>query len=172
MSPPSSTSGSVFRKRRLSLPNTAIAISDELKSCLEDLSESEQEQVSEIDNMSVDAGDAKKMKKTRVKASLVSKSIEARDIGYELSEDERLNLPFPKDIVGMYSCPGLEPIYGLPNLNEENNGEALVNCVAKINQDRGAVAYPYGATHKCALFAAFDGKNKTLQKYIDEAVNL
>ena len=64
----------------------------------------------------------------------------------------------------MYSCPGLEPMYGASNteVDEEkegqNNGGGGTKCVAKINQDRGAVAYPYGATPKCALFAAFDGE--------------
>lgn len=77
-----------------------------------------------------------------------------------LSEDER-KLPFPRDIVGTYSCHGIEPIYdeeiyGWFADKAENNPDKPTTA-AKINQDRGGVAFPYGNCAKTALFAVYDG---------------
>lgn len=128
-------------------------------------------------------------------------------------------LPFPKEIVGTYSCHGVEPIYGSEydeqeedneieefdegieeSLNEDTpagvvngdttaipltkrddtvagddlnkasleqfattNGEPELapptkpTMAAKINQDRGGIAFPYGNSRKTALFAVYDG---------------
>jgi len=74
--------------------------------------------------------------------------------------------PFPRDVVGTFSAHGIEPLYedsdeedfeideGKCN-NKSNNSEPTV--IAKINQDRGGVAYPYANDWKTALFAAYDG---------------
>ena len=99
MSHPFTTGGSDFRKRRLSLPSTCIDTSDKLRACLEDLSESETEQASEMEWISSDMGNAKKVKKGGEKSVLISKITEARDIGYNLSDDERFNLAFPERVV-------------------------------------------------------------------------
>lgn len=99
-------------------------------------------------------------------------------------EDER-KLPFPRDIVGTYSCHGVEPVYDsdydpidedeedLEDWTEDIGGggcastkpfrfkpfssEPKPTTAAKINQDRGGVAFPYGNCAKTALFAAYDG---------------
>lgn len=84
---------------------------------------------------------------------------QAGDVGRQLTEDEVSKLPFPRSVLGMYSCPGLEPIYEAEDDGEEQeNSESYVTCVAKINQDRGGASFPYGSDTKCALFAAYDGK--------------
>ena len=88
-------------------------------------------------------------------------------------EDER-TLPFPRDIVGTFSCHGVEPIYDSDYEDDDNdndNGEWAVNqeksdkptTAAKINQDRGGVAFPYGNCPRTALFAVYDGKKGWLQ---------
>jgi serine/threonine protein phosphatase PrpC len=77
-------------------------------------------------------------------------------------------LPFPRDIVGTYSCHGVEPVYdsGYDESEEEttkpaNGGKPTIvvkpTTVAKINQDRGGVAFPYGNSPRTALFAVYDG---------------
>jgi len=71
-------------------------------------------------------------------------------------------LPFPRSKVGIYSCPGLEPLYEEDAEEQDKDGnsdddEVPVKCVAKINQDRGSVAYPYGKNLRCALFSVYDG---------------
>ena len=100
-------------------------------------------------------------------------------------KDEK-SLPFPRDIVGTYSCHGVEPIYDedyrYGNVeedfeeeeeeeDEDDNGWIVGNpglggkkvvaekptMAAKINQDRGGVAFPYGNCPKTALFAVYDG---------------
>jgi len=79
-----------------------------------------------------------------------------------MHEDER-KLPFPRDIVGTFSCHGVEPIYDDDNDYEwcspgqsQDNPDKLTTA-AKINQDRGGVAFPYGNCAKTALFAVYDG---------------
>jgi serine/threonine protein phosphatase PrpC len=96
---------------------------------------------------------------------------------------EASQLPFSKDIVGTYSCHGVEPIYNYDeeeedeeevvtptttralsdstaSLSDEPAQTAVTNkptMVAKINQDRGGIAYPYGNCPRTALFAVYDG---------------
>lgn len=99
--------------------------------------------------------------------------------------DEK-SLPFPKDIVGTFSCHGVEPIYDSdyqPEFDEEDEddeewgvgngaelgGKRLPNppeessekptMMAKTNQDRGGIAFPYGNCPKTALFAVYDGRS-------------
>jgi len=79
-------------------------------------------------------------------------------------------LPFPRKVVGTYSCHGMEPVYDSDysdssddndndnNLESENGGERNGSkSTAKINQDRGGIAYPYGDSTTQALFAVYDG---------------
>ena len=96
-------------------------------------------------------------------------------------------LPFPRDVVGTFSCHGVEPIYDSDDYPEEDDDEedddyfdeeggvssslklptGLMKAskqsadkptmAAKINQDRGGVAYPYANSKKTALFAVYDG---------------
>jgi serine/threonine protein phosphatase PrpC len=68
-------------------------------------------------------------------------------------------LPFPRDIVGTYSCHGMEPIY---EDEYDDHVEKLVDdenavSIAKINQDRGGIAFPFASCKKTALFGAYDG---------------
>jgi len=98
-------------------------------------------------------------------------------------EEEDHKLPFPRHVVGTYSCHGVEPVYDseyeeIPGDDgdedwmepgsvgkekktketaEETTGEPKLTTVAKINQDRGGVAYPYADCNRTALFAAYDG---------------
>ena len=95
------------------------------------------------------------------------------------ADDER-KLPFPRNVVGLYSCHGIEPIYEHDFVEHEDDDdddedEAWLNDIpseqgtnvlrrqpkvttsAKINQDRGGIAFPYGNTPKTALFAVYDG---------------
>lgn len=92
---------------------------------------------------------------------------------------EEEKLPFPKDVVGTYSCHGVEPIYDSdydeaqpePDDDEDEDdggywGEKSKDTKgasdkpsisAKINQDRGGVCSPYANSDKTALFAVYDG---------------
>eukprot|EP00980_Cylindrotheca_fusiformis_P004568 scaffold977_cov128-Cylindrotheca_fusiformis.AAC.4 len=75
----------------------------------------------------------------------------------QLHEDER-ELPFPRDVVGTFSCHGIEPIYEDENSREEDDdGRDKPTTAAKINQDRGGIAFPYGNCGRTALFAVYDG---------------
>jgi serine/threonine protein phosphatase PrpC len=116
-----------------------------------------------------------------------------------VAAEEEHKLPFPLEIVGTYSCHGVEPIYGDEEEEEEawtppqggkpaafagtyqrfgidddssssdtedseanetsarKRPEERPTMVAKINQDRGGVAYPYGNNRRIALFAVYDG---------------
>jgi serine/threonine protein phosphatase PrpC len=87
------------------------------------------------------------------------------------------HLPFPKDVVGTFSCHGIEPLYAecydddaedvvVPetthkeDLDEEGvlaQGAKATPVAEKINQDRGGVAYPYANSWNTALFATYDG---------------
>jgi hypothetical protein len=79
-------------------------------------------------------------------------------------------LPFPKDIVGTFSCHGVEPIYDHYEVevadeehephqqhHDHNEKNEKPTTAAKINQDRGGVSFPYGNCAKTALFAVYDG---------------
>ena len=86
-------------------------------------------------------------------------------------------LPFPRHVVGTYSCHGVEPVYDSDydsdnsdsddsegddddnggNDNKSSNNNNRTTQVAKINQDRGGVAYPYANSATSALFAVYDG---------------
>jgi serine/threonine protein phosphatase PrpC len=91
-------------------------------------------------------------------------------------DEQDHHLPFPRHVVGTYSVHGVEPVYDseyedIPDDDEDwmepanvgnktkkpkEEGEKLTT-VAKINQDRGGVAYPYANSNRTALFAAYDG---------------
>lgn len=79
-------------------------------------------------------------------------------------QTEQEKFPFSSDIVGTYSCHGVEPVYDSEyEEDEDDSGNALqsggpqVSITAKINQDRGGVAFPYGNHPKTAIFAVYDG---------------
>ncbi|CAN0008833.1 unnamed protein product [Ascophyllum nodosum] len=65
-------------------------------------------------------------------------------------------LPFPeakqprstRNVVGTYSCHGVEPSF-----DDDEEGAVM----AKINQDRGCVVYPFNEDNQQALFCVFDG---------------
>ena len=75
------------------------------------------------------------------------------------NEDEE-KLPFPRDIVGTFSCHGIEPLYDDDHIFEEEDGgdQIMHTTAAKINQDRGGIAFPYGNCPRTALFAVYDGE--------------
>jgi len=79
------------------------------------------------------------------------------------SENDKA-LPFPRDVVGTFSCHGVEPIYDdnhsyltLGDKNKCGSIQKKLTMAAKINQDRGGVAFPYGNSTRTALFAVYDG---------------
>jgi protein phosphatase 2C family protein 2/3 len=57
--------------------------------------------------------------------------------------------PFTSDILGTFSCHGIEPEYGADD--EE------IGVIQKINQDRGCVVYPFNRSRAQALFMVMDG---------------
>lgn len=153
------TSG--FRKRRLTLNATTVLAAN---------AEEPPDQPFEENDDNVELNDDDAQKRAKVKAndqnpnhqkSVETNILEAKEIGHNLSLDEASKLPFPRSKVGIYSCPGLEPVYEEDTEEQDNDGidgeEVPVNCVAKINQDRGSVAYPYGKNLQCALFSVYDG---------------
>ena len=86
-------------------------------------------------------------------------------------EEDDKSLPFPRDIVGTFSCHGVEPIYDDSDSdvqlgdgdedsitgNKSGSIQKKLTMAAKINQDRGGVAFPYGNSRTTALFAVYDG---------------
>ena len=78
------------------------------------------------------------------------------------------SLPFPLHIVGSYSCHGMEPVYdsdyshSSSSSSTDNNNDSTI--VAKINQDRGGIAYPYCQSTHCALFGVYDGHGEGGEK--------
>lgn len=59
--------------------------------------------------------------------------------------------PFSHEILGTFSCHGIEPEYA-PDDEEE-----AIGVIQKINQDRGCVVYPFNRSRMQALFMVLDG---------------
>jgi len=73
----------------------------------------------------------------------------------------REQLPFPPETIGTYSCHGVEP------------GNRVGETMAKINQDRGCIIYPYGPNDDMALFCVYDGHGSNgdkVSQYVSENV--
>jgi hypothetical protein len=98
-------------------------------------------------------------------------------------------LPFPRCVVGTYSCHGIEPVCeeedddnhsrsssSSSSSNDDDDDkmeqeggkrrdagsgkeDGVVVC-SKINQDRGGIAYPYADSDRQALFSVYDGHGK------------
>jgi len=70
-------------------------------------------------------------------------------------------LPFPRHVVGTYSHHGIEPVYDSDYDDDESSDDEDANLgggtIAKINQDRGGIAYPFANSERTALFAVYDG---------------
>uniref|UniRef100_A0A7S2NWU3 PPM-type phosphatase domain-containing protein n=1 Tax=Leptocylindrus danicus TaxID=163516 RepID=A0A7S2NWU3_9STRA len=87
----------------------------------------------------------------------------ARNINTELSPKQMEDLPLPPRVLGIFTCPGLEPVYHVDYVRHVDGFEreeiTKVATIAKINQDRGVAAYPYGLdeNRKVALFGVYDG---------------
>jgi protein phosphatase 2C family protein 2/3 len=67
--------------------------------------------------------------------------------------------PFGDDVLGTFSCHGIEPAPYIPpgpddDVDEEEDEPVGVD---KTNQDRGCVVYPFNTQHKDALFMVLDG---------------
>jgi hypothetical protein len=72
--------------------------------------------------------------------------------------------PFPADILGTYSCHGIEPaedaMEGIKEgaeTDDPNNDEIYTGIHQKTNQDRGCVVYPYNGSDHEALLMVLDG---------------
>jgi len=72
---------------------------------------------------------------------------------------KKADLPFPLEVVGTYSCHGVEP------------GMRYGETSAKINQDRGAVCYPFADRDDVAMFSVFDGHGVCGDKVSHFAMN-
>ena len=77
--------------------------------------------------------------------------------GSESEKEDDDQLPFPRNVVGTYSCHGIEPVYESDEWHFTNDSENTLTATAKINQDRGGIAFPYANCPKTAVFAAYDG---------------
>ena len=73
------------------------------------------------------------------------------------SDVDLLKLPFPRNVVGTYSCHGIEPVYDCDAIPFGANQDDTLTAIAKINQDRGGIAFPYANCPRTAVFAAYDG---------------
>lgn len=79
------------------------------------------------------------------------------------SSAHSITLPFSDRSVGAYSCHGVEPfslrryVTGAELQVYNIHPDAHLPVVRKINQDRGAIAHPYGNDKNTALFSVFDG---------------
>lgn len=72
---------------------------------------------------------------------------------------KKADLPFPLEVVGTYSCHGVEP------------GLSYGETSAKINQDRGAVCFPFADRDDVAMFSVFDGHGVCGDKVSHFAMN-
>ena len=61
----------------------------------------------------------------------------------EVSETVDVANPFTPQVVGMYSCRGMDS-----------------GAISKTNQDRGCVVFPFGGQARQALFCCFDGHGR------------
>lgn len=67
--------------------------------------------------------------------------------------------PFGDEVLGTFSCHGIEPAPYMPPTEDEDEDEEEYEPVGvdKTNQDRGCVVYPFNTEHKDALFMVLDG---------------
>mmetsp|Transcript_2522 Transcript_2522/g.2484 ORF Transcript_2522/g.2484 Transcript_2522/m.2484 type:complete len:516 (-) Transcript_2522:142-1689(-) len=71
--------------------------------------------------------------------------------------------PFPPDILGTYSCHGIEPaedcMEGIKELDPDdpNADDIYTGIHQKTNQDRGCVVHPYNNSDSEAFFLVLDG---------------
>lgn len=82
----------------------------------------------------------------------------------EIGVKQLRKAPFPTDIMGTYSCHGIEPSY------DEESG-----IHDKINQDRGCVVYPYNSSNDEALLLVLDGHGEQgdrVSEFVMRQVNL
>jgi len=68
---------------------------------------------------------------------------------------DKSKLPYSRNVVGTFSCHGIEPCHDSGSLRKRGN-----TAVAKINQDRGGVSIPYANSPRTALFAVYDGHGR------------
>jgi serine/threonine protein phosphatase PrpC len=66
----------------------------------------------------------------------------------EIGVQQKATQPFPKDIMGTFSCHGIEPGY------DEDDEDGIHQ---KDNQDRGCCVYPFKSHPREALFMVLDG---------------
>ena len=86
----------------------------------------------------------------------------------EMGQKPKVALTFPVELVGTFSCHGVEP------------GRMAGQTHAKINQDRGCVASPFAepedGSYKQALFCVYDGHgsqgDKASQFTMDKVIQL
>ncbi|CAM9605842.1 unnamed protein product [Heterosigma akashiwo] len=72
----------------------------------------------------------------RTRRQSITKTFQSHEIGDVPAKPQ----PFPLEVVGTYSCHGIEPSW-------DDDG-----YTAKINQDRGCVAYPYAESDLTGFF--------------------
>jgi hypothetical protein len=68
---------------------------------------------------------------------------------HEIGVRDEKDPPFTPEVVGTFSCHGIEPEYS------ENDEE--IGVIQKINQDRGCMAHPFNKSRAQALFMVLDG---------------
>lgn len=86
------------------------------------------------------------MKESPKPAPKVPKSRTTIFASSEIGVMQEKKPPFPHEVLGTYSCHGIEPS------EDEEDG-----IHEKINQDRGCIVYPYNSRKDEALFMVLDG---------------
>lgn len=76
----------------------------------------------------------------------------------EIGVTQEKEPPFPLNVLGTFSCHGIEPAQDAPGGAEEGDEDDEFNGIhQKTNQDRGCVVYPYNNSTKEGLFMVLDG---------------
>ena len=165
------SNGKSFRKRRLTMSNKTYPDTDGTDD--QGKNHSEKSSILTLKKRKAVSTEEKEKKKkkeaTLEEETLETKTKRSQQMRLEVQSDTIVmkycelttghivaekSLPFPREFVWTYSCHGIEPIYD----DEIEESEDLPTTVAKINQDRGGVAFPYGNCPKTALFSVYDGK--------------
>mmetsp|Transcript_103822 Transcript_103822/g.224069 ORF Transcript_103822/g.224069 Transcript_103822/m.224069 type:complete len:448 (+) Transcript_103822:3-1346(+) len=78
----------------------------------------------------------------------------------EIGVTQEKKPPFPTNILGTFSCHGIEPAHEAPGADPDNDAsddDEFLGIHQKTNQDRGCVVYPYNNSNQEGLFMVLDG---------------
>jgi hypothetical protein len=76
----------------------------------------------------------------------------------EIGVTQEKEPPFPTNVLGTFSCHGIEPAHDAAGGEEEGDeDDEFTGIHQKTNQDRGCVVYPYNNSTQEGLFMVLDG---------------